>query len=228
MDAGLINLCIASAGPKVGSATAAVFTPDYNHPQVWWAPPPDPLRWRLWVVISVSPKTPLGLACVQGTGQNSPAAALDSPFRILLDSWPRCFSGLEIEGCCCIAGLTGLPFMERKSSWCLERWQDWNAKEMIAGHVMWRAPAFPEVLLPPSILYMETRRQHEDSFFCRLYQFFCPSNILGFMDTHECHRCGSACNKLWDHQWMKQNSAMYFIYLKITWVTLKSSLTWCA
>lgn len=34
MDAGLINLCIASAGPKVGSATAAVFTPDYNHPQV--------------------------------------------------------------------------------------------------------------------------------------------------------------------------------------------------
>ena len=124
-----------------------------------------------------------------------------------------------------MGGLTGLPFMKRKSSWYLENWQGLKCK----GDDRWSCDvekSFPSISrgLAATIhpVSMETLLAGDEaSFFCRLYQCFGPSDTLGLMGTHAWHRCGSASNKLWGHQWTKQNSAMCFIYLKITWATFK-------
>ena len=101
-DAGLINFCIASAGPKVGllqQLWSLLIVTIRRFDELLLL---THLGGRQWVVISVSPESPFRAGmCPRNRMELSQQQHSTLPFRILLDSWPRCFSGLEIEGHCC-------------------------------------------------------------------------------------------------------------------------------
>lgn len=109
---------------------------------------------RQWVVISVSsPMTPFRAGmCPRNWTELSQQQHSTLP-QNSLDSWPQArpwnwgmllWSWVGSQGFRLWKG--NLPGVWRDD-------RDWNAKEMIAGHVMWkRAPGISRVLLPPSIL----------------------------------------------------------------------------